>query len=339
MASPESKSGNVDLTLETPGSLASTADPGMRLHNIARSIRGTVYRKIYRDSNRDTGRTILVAGTARSGTTWLGELIASQLRCRIMFEPFNPELVSGFSAFSYFQYMRRDQEDDELLDIVRRVLSGQIRHPWIDRHVSILRPDWRLIKEIRACLFLRWIHERFPEVPIFFIIRHPCAVVASRMKLGWSTDGDIRHFLDQPALLEDFLSAKMDIIRNATTSEEKHAIVWCVSNMVALQQMQDAPMHTVFYENLLLYPREVIQGLFHVIRQPYNESVFRHARRASMTTKRKSSILEDTNPTGHWRRELSEAQVSRVLGIVEGFGLSYLYGDSELPAAALRAQE
>jgi len=339
MASPEPNSDSVDLVQEAPVSRASTAGLGMQLHNIARSIRGAVYRKIYQDSNRDTARTILVAGTARSGTTWLGELIASQLRCRIMFEPFNPELVSDFSGFSYFQYMRPDQEDAELLDFVRRVLSGQIRHPWIDRHVNKLRPDWRLIKEIRACLFLRWIHERFPEVKIFFIIRHPCAVVASRMKLGWSTDGDISHFLAQPALLEDFLAAKLDIIGNAASSEEKHAIVWCVSNMVALRQMQDAPMHTVFYENLLLHPRQVIKGLFHTIGQPYNGSVLRHAHRASMTTRRNSAIVEDTNPTGHWRRELSAAQVSRVLGIVEGFGLSHLYGDSDLPAAALRVQE
>ena len=254
------------------------------------------------------------------------------MRCRLMFEPFHTGLVSDFAQFNYFQYMRPGQENSALLDYAYRVLSGQIRHPWIDRYVDTVLPRRRVIKDIRACLFLRWIHDYFPEVPMVFIIRHPCAVVASRLKLDWATDGDIRHFLDQKPLLDDFLSERMDIIQGATTSEEKHAIVWSVSNLVPLQQMRDMPMHIVFYENLLLYPGEEIPKLFRAIRQPYDESVFRYAHRASMTTKRKSAILEDTDPTTSWRRELSDAQITRVLRIVEGFGLDHLYGDSDLPA-------
>ena len=309
------------------------------MRTAARHCRRVVYSKIYRDGNSETDRSIIVAGTARSGTTWLGELIASQTRCRMMFEPFHAELVSDFSMFNYFQYMRPGEVNDALLKYVQRVLSGQIRHPWIDRHVDTLFTDRRVVKEIRACLFLRWIHDQFPEVPVVFIIRHPCAVVASRLRLGWATDSDIRHFLEQKPLLYDFLAQRMQIIQGASSNAEKHAVIWCISNLVPLQQMRGKPMHIIFYEDLLMHPDTEIPKLFHAIRQPYDESVFRHARRASMTTKRNSSILEDPNPTGHWRRELSEAQISRVLGIVEAFGLGHLYGDSELPAAALCVQE
>lgn len=302
------------------------------LRTVARRSWRAICSKIYQDRNSDPRRSIIVAGTARSGTTWLGELIASQMRCRLMFEPFHAELVSDFAQFNYFQYMRPGQENAAFLEYTRRVLSGQIRHPWIDRYVDTVLPRWRVIKDIRACLFLRWIHDYYPEVPMVFIIRHPCAVVASRLRLGWATDGDIRHFLAQEPLLNDFLSERMDIIHGATTAEEKHAIVWSVSNQVPLQQMRNTPMHIVFYENLLLHPGEEIPKLFDSIRQPYNESVFRYVDRASMTSRRKSAILENTSPTASWRRELSDTQISRVLRIVEGFGLNHLYGDSDLPA-------
>ncbi|HKX58690.1 MAG TPA: hypothetical protein VJN00_04895, partial [Steroidobacteraceae bacterium] len=66
---------------------------------------------LYRDGNRDERRTFMVAGTGRSGTTWLAELICSQIPCRLMFEPFNPRKVSAYREFNYFQYMRPGEGD------------------------------------------------------------------------------------------------------------------------------------------------------------------------------------------------------------------------------------
>src|SRR5918995_2655527 len=184
---------------------------------------------LYRDSNGDAGQSIMVAGTARSGTTWLAEIIASQMASRIMFEPFHSRLVPAFSGFHYFHYMRPEEQNDELLTYCRRVFTGTIRHRWIDREVEHLFPTHRIIKEIRANLFLKWARIRFPQVPLVLILRHPCAVVSSRMQLGWATDEDIEPFLAQPRLVHDFLEDKLDMIRSAQSPEEKHAVIWCVS--------------------------------------------------------------------------------------------------------------
>ena len=166
-----------------------------------------------------------------------------------------------------------------------------------------------------------------------FIIRHPCAVVASRLKLNWATDSDIEHFLSQKPLLEDFLSEKLGTIRNTTSDVEKHAIIWCVSNLVPLRQFRDGSLHVVFYENLLLHPEEEVPKVFRAIKQPYTASVFKYAKRASMTTKRHSAILGDMSTT--WRKELSTDEIAKVLGIVDDFGLDHLYGDSNLPLPAI----
>ena len=56
------------------------------------------------------------------------------------------------------------------------------------------------------------------------------------MELGWDTDSDIEPFLSQPDLVEDHLRDHLDIIQTANTDEEKHAIIWCVSNLVPLKQ-------------------------------------------------------------------------------------------------------
>ncbi len=73
-----------------------------------------VCRRIYRDTNHDAGSTILVAGTGRSGTTWLADIISEQFKSRLMFEPFHPVLVPEYAEFNYFQYMRPGEPDDTL---------------------------------------------------------------------------------------------------------------------------------------------------------------------------------------------------------------------------------
>jgi len=273
----------------------------------------------------------MVAGAARSGTTWLADLIASQMPSRIMFEPFHPELVADFARFNYFQYMRPDQQDAALREFTARVLSGRIRHPWIDRQVETLFPQWRIIKDVRTCLFLRWIHEQFPKVPKVFIIRHPCAVLASVTRLHWRPDRDLERMLVQKPLIDDFLGEKLAVIRRAGSAAEKHAIVWCISNLVPLIQFRDAPLHVVFYENLCRSPEAEIPKLFQAIGRPFDASVYRYARRPSTTTRQQSAVVRGRDPVTDWRQELPGDTIDKVLGIVEEFGLGQLYGSADIP--------
>ena len=88
--------------------------------------------QFYKNPEPDLHRSIMVAGTARSGTTWLGDLIAAQIPCRVMFEPFHPELVKEYRGFHYFQYMRPDGKNSELHAFAQKIFTGQIRDRWID---------------------------------------------------------------------------------------------------------------------------------------------------------------------------------------------------------------
>ena len=183
-----------------------------RAQRLGQFARYSLLRRVYRETNHDIGNSLIVAGAARSGTTWLASIMQSQLACRLMFEPFHSGKVAAFHGHHYFQYMRPEEKCPTLYDYSKRVLSGDIRHAWVDRRVDRLRSHYRLVKEIRANLFLKWLADAFPQVPILFIIRHPCAVVLSRMKLDWATDSDIAPFLAQPKLVEDYLSDKLDFI-------------------------------------------------------------------------------------------------------------------------------
>jgi hypothetical protein len=287
--------------------------------------------RFYINPHPDVRRSILVAGAARSGTTWLGDLIASQIACRVMFEPFNTDLVPEYHGFNYFQYMRPDEKSPELRSFTEKVLTGKIRNRWIDSQNECILSEFRLIKEIRANLLLKWLHNQFPTLPILFLIRHPCAVVLSRMQLGWATDQDIQPFLSQPNLVADHLSDHLDLIRTARTEEEKHAIIWSVSNLVPLKQFKPGEFHRVFYEDLCTQPEVNLPEIFQTLDTPYDSSLEKKIHQPSQTTRSTSAVVNGADQISQWKTGLNPKQIERVLRVVEAFGLNYLYDDSLLP--------
>ncbi len=256
-----------------------------------------------------------------------------------MFEPFHSKFVPGFASFPHFHYARPSEEDDRLQSFCQTVFSGTIRNPWVDREVSRILPKYRVIKEIRVNLFLKWIQVRFPDLPILFVIRHPCAVVLSRLQSDWETDSHIAVLLSQPKLVKDFLSDKLDFIKRIETAEEKHALIWCISNLVPLRQFDPGELKIVFYENLCLRPQYEVRRVFKSLEdsglEPRDsEGSLKRIDTPSSTTRERSAIMtgkDKVDKVRRWRTQLSENQTARVLSIVQAFGLDFLYGDSDAP--------
>jgi hypothetical protein len=263
----------------------------------------------------------------------VAEIVASQLSGRLIFEPFHPELVSDYRDFHYFQYMRPEEDDPRLLEFSRRVLSGRIRHPWTDRYVETLRPRLRVVKEIRANLLLYWLRLRFPEVPLLFVLRHPCAVVASRLSLGWATDGDLEPLLAQRALMDDFLADHAPAIAAARSPEEKHALIWCITNLIPLRQFPRGELEVLFYEDLCTEPDRVIPRIFETLGYPLT-GPGAATKRASMTVGRRGG--SPSKSLEGWRDVLTSAQIEAVLETVRGFGLDDLYGEGPQPLPSAR---
>jgi hypothetical protein len=298
-----------------------------------RRISAEVIQRVYRDANRDIRRSMILAGAARSGTTWLAEIISTQIRCRIMTEPFNPHTVPAFRQFPDFQYKRLDDIDSSLHAYARRVLQGAIRDRWIDRRANRIFSEYRLIKEIRANLFLKWLHDLFPDVPLLFVIRHPCAVALSRIEAGWGSGADLAAFLSQPPLVNDFLASKMDVIKNARTEEEQHAVLWCIQHVVPHRQFQPGELPVVFYERLCLQPATELDIVFSALDRLYSDSVLKHIDKPSRTTGRRSAVLTGEDRVTRWRNRLSPQQIDSILSVVAAFGMDHIYGDADVPVS------
>lgn len=291
--------------------------------------------RVYIDYNRDPNASVILAGKGRSGTTWMGNVINYRGDHRYVFEPFFPQKVELCQHFGPKRYLRPDSPAPGFRPAIEAVLRGQVRNEWTDSG-NYANPrllfNKRLIKTIRASLFLKWIHVHFPRVPIILALRHPCAVVNSIERQGWGAI--LPALLSQTELVEDFLTPFLDQIHDASDEFERHVLSWCIEYYVALQQFREGEIHLLFYEHLWQNPEQEVRELFDFLGRRYDDQALQAVRKPSRTTGRKSrqAITSKKDVLGKWRQGLTEDQIRRSVEILGLFGLDQIYTDDLMPS-------
>jgi len=274
----------------------------------------------------DHTTTVFLAGSGRSGTTWLSEVINYEGRYRYVFEPFNPARVGAFARFGSKQYLRPEDTREAFLGPARLALSGGLRDPWTDRFNTRLVARRRLVKDIRANLLLGWMRANFPGMPIVLLLRHPCAVVASRLALGWRDNLD--ETMAQEDLVKDFLLPVEAEIKAAEADFERHLFLWCIDNYVPLRQFGPGEIHLAFYEDLLESPEDELRSLFGFLGEDLGERAYHRLARPSPLSRRGAPPPS----VDGWRSRVSVRQVERAREILGLFGLDRVYGEGSMPS-------
>jgi hypothetical protein len=282
--------------------------------------------RIYVDLGKgDHTDAVFLAGSGRSGTTWLAEVINHKGGYRYVFEPFNPARVGAFEQFKSKQYLRPDDAREAFLGPARLALSGALRDPWTDRFNAKFVARRRLIKDIRANLLLGWMRANFPGMPVVLLLRHPCAVVTSRLALGWKDNLD--ETMAQEDLVKDFLLPMQTEIWAARDDFERHLFIWCLDNYVPLRQFAPGEIHLVFYEDLLESPEDGLRSLFGFLGEDPDDRVYDKLGRPSPLSRRDAP----SPSVDGWRAHVSAHQLDRTLEILALFGLDRVYGEGPMP--------
>jgi len=86
---------------------------------------------LYFEKNHDLNNTIIIAGTGRSETTWLAQILDKYLHCRIIFEPLYHQKVELFKQFKYKQYIPPNYKNEKYKRIFNKILSGKIAREFL----------------------------------------------------------------------------------------------------------------------------------------------------------------------------------------------------------------
>lgn len=269
----------------------------------------------------------LIAGCGRSGTTWLAEIVNHDDAWRFIFEPLHPDLGVGLArTLGSWRYLRPSCREPALVGGLVELLEGRFANAWTDRFTRAGNAR-RLIKEVRAHFLLGWISDVRPDLPIVLLLRHPCAVAASEIRMGWTGWREpLDAMVAQPELMADHLEPFRDVILSASSVFEQRIVLWCVRTLVPLRQLARGAAHVVFYESLATDPDGQLPALFAAIGRPYDAASARRAwaRRSAMTVAT-PGVAPTTDPLRAWRATVGAADAARARVIVDRFGLGGLY--------------
>jgi hypothetical protein len=294
--------------------------------------------------------TIVISGTPRSGTTWLMEIFAKIPGYTYYFEPINPLWFTKIRGrgFKSRTYLPSDKDWLEGKDYLEKAFTGRVfsRFPTIRYELEPLMQRLLakklIIKFVRLNRLLPWVAKRFQLRGIFFIIRHPCAVVASQLKTRFYA-----YFSDSPPYRvikptpEDVLNeaSKIDVLdkeileklKGINTQEEILAAIWCLDNYIPLNSPKPHPWTTVIYEKLMKDEKEIVRLFNEIGERNTLKTAIRDLKEPSILTfgSERKIVSNVDKQLSKWKTALTSKQVERILKVVSDFGLDFYTEDIE----------
>ena len=303
------------------------------MHAKWKAVKTALRQRYFLDLGRGYRNTILLTSTGRSGSTWIAELINHKNEYRYIFEPFHPSLIPPSGTVDVNWYLRPEGGDETTENFLRQVLSGKLRSMWSDQLNEKVVCRARLVKAIRANLWLGWIKKNCRSVVIVLLIRNPFAVAVSRMQMseGWEWKPEPMQFLEQKELLDDYLHPYKELVERIIDPFEICILAWCIANYVPLCQFEPGEIRVVFYENVVTNPESELKQLFQFIGKCWDPNVLGLRERPSRVSRQVSDRTDVLGSLNSWRNYLSDAQVAKGLELIRQFRLDHLYGNSDVP--------
>lgn len=196
---------------------------------------------------------ILVTGSHRSGTSWVGRMLAVAPGVGYVHEPFSPRRWPGWSRrpIPHWYLHVTSENEAEHAALVEDVLA--FRYPaWSLLRVRSARQAFQvaeeapwalwnrlrgaraLVKDPVALMSAEWLAERF-GMEVVVLIRHPAAFAGSLLRLDWPRF-DFRNWAEQPLFLRDLAGPYADGIRRFDPARqdlvEEAILLWNVIHHV-----------------------------------------------------------------------------------------------------------
>lgn len=277
-------------------------------------------------------RPLLLAGSGRSGTTWLVEMLNWRGDHRVIWEPLNVEQVEATRAIGSRRYLPAEADAAAERAAFSRVLAGQVRGPWIDSFNKQWIYRRRLVKVIRGNLMLPWVRRQFPDVPVVFMLRHPGAVVDSWLRQPWKQRLSAQPLLAQPSLVEAHGLKKW--VGKPLSDAEDAVLAWCIENIVPLREVAPGRMLVTFYEDLAADPNGQLQRILPWYGLTFDPEMLAHVNTPSAMVGENSPLQRGGDPVSDWTARLDSDTQHRIRNILAHFGFDRIYGDDGRPRIA-----
>ncbi len=305
-------------------------------------------------------RAVLLTGSHRSGSTWVGKMIAESSSIAYIHEPFNvanPPGVGICSAkFNYwFTYISIENEEDfygpikrtldfsydlgrQLAQVNQKKSLFQIYKEYFAFNKYRILRKRPLLKDPIALFSAEWLTSKF-DMDVIVLIRHPAAFASSLKQKGWQFP--FSHLLKQPLLIEKYLypfeaelkaysNNKYDIIDQAS-------LLWKIlHHVIFLYQQKHKDWCFVRHEDISDKPLCMFQNIFDFLNLEFTTN-------NAQVIKEYSSIDNPTEGNKHsthtlkrnskanirtWKNRLTNLEIARIRSQVNDISHNF-YSDED----------
>jgi hypothetical protein len=295
-------------------------------------------------------RPILVTGMARSGTTWVGQILAASGELGYIDEPFNHSPTHGgsirFPVDYGYTYITAENEQRFLPALVSALrfeypLARQLTRCRNRTHVRETLSSWRgfvrsrgrrpLVKDPNAVFSAEWFMRRLAS-DVVVVVREPLAVVGSWKRLGWSFD--FTNLLDQAALMRDWLGRfepQMSAARQAAWGlVDNVSLLWHVIYAVVADE-RFPHVHLVRHEDLSRDPLGEYAKLYDTLGLTFTDAVAEAVVASSSgenpaetrIEKPYDTVLDSKANLESWRYRLADDEVVRIRQLTQKTAAHY----------------
>jgi hypothetical protein len=287
-----------------------------------------------------SARPVLVTGAHRSGTTWIGKMLALAPGIGYVHEPFSPLTAPGISSAPFdrfFAYVTAENAARYEPGLARTLrfdygLGRQLRTLRTPRDLVHSARDCAafararrtharpLVKDPIALLSAEWLAARF-DMDVVVTIRHPAGFAGSLLRLGWTHN--FAEFLEDDRLMHDHMRGFEDDIRAQAREPgdvlEQAILLWriCYRTVDGYRERHPGWIY-VRHEDVSRDPLPAFERLYERLGLELTPGARREIEQSSAATnpaeaRSKHSVRVDSKANaGGWRTRLTAAQIERI---------------------------
>jgi len=316
---------------------------------------------------------VLIVGSGRSGTTWIQDVIAESACLKPVYEALQPFAVKGADQFAN-RVILENEEAPELREFMDQVFSGKLNSIWskyrilpyrlvpwktndgpsvgvrvvyrtyrqLFRNISKYHESQKrtrpVIKLIRANLMLGWLLRNY-QLRILYVLRHPCAVIASKLTAGgesWAIDQRyqqdlLRRYREDPVINTGVMYGNDDLLSSAVNPVVRHAVIWCIENASTLKEARRLGCCIAYYEQLTNDGIEEWRRIFHELNLDAEPKVSSIRMPSEQAGPERQGSYFDNDKYARWQSLLSKDELTEIQHVLDRFQVNCYHTDDPLP--------
>lgn len=271
----------------------------------------------------DLSKTVCIFASGRGGSTWLAELFSQSLGSYLLWEPLhwraNPDCVEH--GFGKSIYIPVSADEAEKLAYIRSIVRGEQIAAITNRNVFFSKANFvffkrYVVKFVNGNMLLPWMSRRLATQNVY-MLRHPCAVVASeRDKDRW--EGYKKEFAVDERLFDEY-SHIAKVYSRVESLNEVLAFKWAVDNFVPLQHGVKGRWISFTYEDLVLAGEDGVRAIMETVGLDPTNAMKRVRQPSATSVQTDYSAPRDRLES--WRKKLNEDEAAKIIRVARDVGV------------------